>query len=207
MNSGTFSILAAYKNRKAMGIAVASGSTSVGSRVPHAMPSVGVVATQAYTNVDYGVKGLKMLAENLPPREVMEMLLAEDYQREMRQVAIMDFALRKAFFTGSKTPEWRGEIIGENYIVIGNFLKNAKVIESIADSFINSQEDLALRLLTALKAGSESGGDKRGEKSAAIIVVDTVKVRLNLSIDEHETPIQELMKLVKNFKQENRVPV
>lgn len=99
---GTFSILAASKDGKLMGVAVASGSTAVGSRVPHAMPNVGAVATQAYTNVAYGTEGLKLLASGLSPEQALQTLLAEDPQREMRQFAIMDFAGRKAIFTGQK---------------------------------------------------------------------------------------------------------
>lgn len=194
--NGTFSILAVSKDRKFMGVAVASGSTAVGSRVPHAMPGVGVIATQAYTNVAYGIEGLKLLAKGFSPEEVLEELLAEDPQREMRQVAIMDFAGRKAVFTGAEAPKRCGEIVGEDYVIVGNLLRSGKVLESMADGFESSRGDLALRLLEALKAGSESGGDKRGEKSAALIMVNTAKVKLNLRVDKHKNPIHKLSKLL-----------
>lgn len=202
---GTFSILAISKDGKLMGVAVASGSTAVGSRVPHAMPNVGAVATQAYTNVAYGTEGLKLLASGLPPEQALQKLLAEDPQREMRQVAIMDFAGRKAIFTGAKVPGGRGEIVGENYIVIGNLLKNFKVLESMADRFEKTHGNFVLRLLEALKAGSEGGGDKRGEKSAAIVVVDKAKVLLNLRIDESPNPIQELISTVSKHLHTTRI--
>ena len=105
---GTFSILAISKDGKLMGVAVASGSTAVGSRVPHAAPNVGVVATQAYTNVAYGTEGLRLLASGLLPEQALQRLLAEDPHREMRQVAIMNFAGRKAVFTGAEVPKERG---------------------------------------------------------------------------------------------------
>ncbi len=201
--NGTFSILAISKDCKFMGVAVASGSTAVGSRVPHAMPGIGVIATQAYTNVAYGIDGLTLLAKGLSPEEALEKLLAEDPQREMRQVAIMDFAGRKAVFTGAEAPKWRGEIVGEDYVVVGNLLRSGKVLESMADGFESSRGDLASRLLEALKEGSESGGDKRGEKSAALIAVDTAKVKLNLRVDEHKNPIHKLSKLLeKALKQQ-----
>lgn len=180
-----------------MGVAVASGSPAVGFRVPHAMPGVGVIATQAYTDVAYGIEGLKLLAKGLSPGEALEKLLAEDPRKEMRQVAIMDFAGRKAVFTGAEAPKWCGEIIGEDFIVIGNLLKSGKVLKRMADGFESSRGDLASRLLEALKAGSESGGDKRGEKSAAIIMVNTAKVKLNLRVDEHKNPIHKLSKLLR----------
>lgn len=127
-------------------VAVASGSTSVGARVPHAKPSIGVVATQAYTNIAYGVEGLKLLAMRFSPAEALNKLLTEDSEREMRQVAIMDFAGRKAVFTGSETPEWHGEIVGRDYIVVGNLLKNKEALNSMALEFENTSGDLALRM-------------------------------------------------------------
>jgi len=199
VNSGTFSILALSKKHKIMGVAVASGSTAVGSRVPHALPGVGVIATQAYTNVAYGVEGLKLLVEGFSPKKVLERLTAKDPQREMRQVAIMNFAGEKAVFTGAQAPQWRGEIVGEDYVVIGNLLKSRKVLESMAEYFEKSNGDLALRLLEALKAGSESGGDKRGEKSAAIIMVDANKRLLSIRVDDHQRPIKELLRMAEKM--------
>jgi uncharacterized Ntn-hydrolase superfamily protein len=202
-SSGTFSILALSKRHKIMGVAVASGSMAVGSRVPHALPGVGVITTQAYTNVAYGVEGLKLLAGSLSPKQVLERLIAKDPQREMRQVAIMNFAGEKAVFTGTQTPEWRGEIIGEDYVVIGNLLKSRKVLESMAECFEKTGGDLAIRLLEALRAGSESGGDKRGEKSAAIIMVNANEMLLSLRVDDHRNPIEELLRMVeKTLKQQ-----
>jgi len=191
---GTFSILAISKDGKLMGVAVASGSTAVGSRVPHAAPNVGVVATQAYTNVAYGTEGLRLLASGLPPEQALQRLLAEDPHREMRQVAIMDFAGRKAVFTGAEVPKERGEIVGKNHIVIGNLLKSVRVLESMAECFEKTRGNFVLRLLGALKAGSESGGDKRGVKSAAITVVDKAKILVSLRIDENPSPIKELVR-------------
>lgn len=191
--SGTFSILALSDEPRLIGVAVASGSTSVGARVPHAKPGVGAIATQAYTNITYGVEGLKLLATGLPPAEALNKLLKEDLEREMRQVAILDFAGRKAFFTGSLAPEWRGEIVGRDYIVIGNLLKSDKVLESIAVEFESTGGSLAWRMAKALEAGSVSGGDKRGEKSAALIVANSSEIILNLRVDMHENPVQELL--------------
>ena len=115
---GTFSILAISPDSRLVGVAVASGSASVGDRVPHAKPGVGVIATQAYTNVAYGIKGLKLLTKGLSPKDVLYRLLMEDTGRELRQVAIMDFKRRKAVFTGVNAPELHGEIVGESYVVI-----------------------------------------------------------------------------------------
>lgn len=191
---GTFSILAMSPSSKLMGVAVASGSTSVGERVPHVKPGVGVIATQAHTNVAYGIRGLELLTKGLSPKEVLDMLLMEDSGRDLRQVAIMDFNGRKAVFTGAKAPEFRGEIAGENYVVIGNLLAGKQVVSSMAREFENSSGDLASRMARALKAGSESGGDRRGEKSAALIVVGTEKVEAEIKVGKHANPIGELFR-------------
>jgi len=195
---GTFSILAISPASKLMGIAVASGSTHVGDRVPHAKPGIGVIVTQAYTNVIYGVKGLELLMKGLTPQRTLNTLLLEDPERELRQVAIMDFKRRKAVFSGVGTPEYHAEIVGKDYIVIGNLLFKKEVVSSMAKQFESASGDLAWRMAKALKAGSESGGDKRGEKSSALIVVGTEKVEVETKVDSHENPVEELFRRLKS---------
>ena len=129
---GTFSILAISSDSRLMGVAVASGSTSVGDRVPHVKPGVGVIATQAYTNVTYGIKGLELLTKGLSPKQALDRLLMKDSERELRQVAIMNLNGRKAVFTGTNAPEFRGEIVGESYVVVGNLLAAKEVVKSMA---------------------------------------------------------------------------
>ena len=194
MKTGTFSILVISPDSKLMGVAVASGSALVGDRVSHAKPGVGVIATQAYTNVAHGIRGLELLANGLFPEEVLNKLLMEDSGRELRQVAIMDFKKRKAVFTGAGVSDWYGEATGENYVVIGNLLVGKNVVQNIAREFEKTSEELAWRMAKALKAGSESGGDKRGERSAALIVVDRKKVKIKIKVDEHKAPIEELIR-------------
>ncbi|MDH5460311.1 MAG: DUF1028 domain-containing protein [Candidatus Bathyarchaeota archaeon] len=196
--TGTFSILAISPDSKLMGVAVASGSTSVGDRVPHAKPRVGVIATQAYTNVAYGTKGLELMTKGLSPKEALEKLLREDSERELRQVAIMDFKRRKAAFTGVKAPKFHGEFVGEDYVVVGNLLVGKDVVSSMVEEFMGSSGDLAWRMAKTLKAGSESGGDRRGERSAALIAVDAEKVEAKIRVDVHENPIWELCRRLKS---------
>ena len=193
MEIGTFSILAISSDSKMMGVAVASGSTSVGDRVPHAKPGIGVIATQGFTNVAYGTRGLELLTKGMAPKDVLKKLLDEDLGRELRQVAIMDFKRRKAVFTGASVPEWHGEIVKEDYVVIGNLLAGKNVVSSIAEEFERVEGDLAFKMAKALEAGSESGGDKRGERSAALILVNQETVKMKVKVDEHETPISELI--------------
>jgi uncharacterized Ntn-hydrolase superfamily protein len=197
--SGTFSILAISSDSNLMGVAVASGSTYVGDRVPYVRPGVGVIATQAYTNVTYGVNGLELLMNGLKPQEALNTLLGADPEKNLRQVAIMDFKREKAVFTGADAPKYHGEVIGDDYIVIGNLLSGKEIISSMAEEFESSDGGaLAWKMMRALKAGSESGGDKRGEKSAAVVVIGTEKVEVEIKIGVHENPVEELFRKLKS---------
>jgi len=196
--SGTFSILAISPDSNLMGVAVASGSTYVGDRVPHAKPGIGVIATQAYTNVIYGIKGLELLMKGLTPQKALNTLLGEDAERNLRQVAIMDFKRGKAVFTGTNVPEYHAEITGEDYIVIGNLLSRKELISNMAKQFESFNGDLAWKMVKALKAGSESGGDKRGEKSAALVMIGTEKVEVEIKVSAHKNPVEELFRKLKS---------
>jgi len=128
----------------------------------------------------------------LSPKQTLDRLLMKDSGRELRQVAIMDFKRRKAVFTGVNAPEFHGEIVGKDYVVIGNLLAQKEIVKSMAEEFERSSGDLAWKMARVLKAGSECGGDRRGEKSAALIVVSTEEVEVEIKVDKHANPIGEL---------------
>jgi uncharacterized Ntn-hydrolase superfamily protein len=197
LETGTFSILALSSDSQSMGVAVASGSISVGQRVPHAQPGVGVIATQAYTRVAYGTQGLKLLSRGLSPTQALNLLLKEDQNREYRQVGIMDFKRRKATFTGCEVPQFHGRVIGIDYLVIGNLLAEQEVVDSMAQEFEDSGGELARRLIRALEAGRNRGGDRRGEKSAALIVVGMEEVKVQIRVYLHGSPVEELYRHLK----------
>ena len=125
---GTFSIVARCPESGALGVAVATGAVGVRSRVPHLALGVGAIATQGYTEIMYGVLGLKLLKRGLEPKEVLKYLLERDAGREYRQVAIIDSRGRKAAHTGRRTPRWSGHRIGANYVVAGNLLRGEEVV-------------------------------------------------------------------------------
>lgn len=189
---GTFSIVARSSESGLLGVAVASGSMSVGDRVPHAKPGVGAVATQAYTEIAYGTKGLELMEKGMLPKDALDRILKGDSGREFRQVAMMDAKGNKAFFTGKTVPEWSGESTGNNYIIIGNLLANTRVVERMSEAFEKSSGKLAWRLVEALRMASESGGDRRGERSAALVVVGERRVEVEITVNEHGTPVKEL---------------
>ena len=155
----------------ALGVSVSTAVPAVRDRVPYAQAGVGAIATQAQTNILYGVNGLKLLKRGFSPETALEVMLKEDRERETRQVIIIDKDGKTAASTGKETNEWKGHIIGRDYVVAGNMLVKSRVVVGMAHAFKTSRGDLAERLMKALEAGQEAGGDKRGKMSAALLVV------------------------------------
>lgn len=132
---------------------------------------MGAIATQALGNVSYGSNGLMMLEHGLSSVEVLQKLLADDPQREHRQVGIIDSKGRVAVHTGKECMDWAGHVTGPGYTCQGNILASSKVVESMAKAYEETDGDLIDKLLQALSAGQAAGGDRRGQQSAALLVV------------------------------------
>jgi len=197
---GTFSMVARCPKSSALGVCVSTAVPAVGSVVPHAEIGVGAIATQGYTNILYGTNGLNLLKTGLSPEAALETMLREDPKRETRQVAIIDKQGRKAAFTGSETPEWKGHVTGEDCIAAGNMLTSGRVLEAMVDTFENVQSWLAERLMRALEAGQQAGGDRRGRASAALLVVDRehmleTRPFISLRVDMHAEPVKDLRRI------------
>jgi len=189
----TYSIVALDPKKKILVVSVASGSKAVGTRVPWVKRLVGAVATQGYTNIMYGVEGLKLLELGYSPEEALKVLINVDSSPELRQVAMMDIRGRKAVHTGSRCPDYKGHAVGRNFIVIGNLLRGPKVIESVVEVLEKSRGDIIDIVLEALLAGEKAGGDARGNLSASIVAAG-YGVGLSLRVDESKHPVRELIK-------------
>jgi len=187
----------------ALGVCVSTAAPAVGSRVPHVEARIGAIATQAKTNVLYGINGLKLLKMGFSPQTALETMLNEDPNRESRQVIIIDKEGRSAAFTGRETVNWKGHLIGKNYVVAGNILVGNSVIDAMAQVFESSEGVLSERLMKVLEAGQEAGGDKRGKTSAALVVAQKEQVGthplLDLRVDEHRDPVRELRRVLRNL--------
>jgi uncharacterized Ntn-hydrolase superfamily protein len=199
-NTMTFSIVARCPKTLALGVAVSTAVPAVGSVVPHVKVNVGAIATQAQTNVVYGTNGLLLIEKGEVPEKALKKLLAKDKDREKRQVTIMDVKGRKAAFTGKETEDWKGHLIGEDCIVAGNMLTGSNVVQAMCGSFKDEKGTLAVRLLKALEAGQDAGGDRRGRLSAALLVADSrwigsSRPLLDLRVDAHSNPVTELRRV------------
>jgi uncharacterized Ntn-hydrolase superfamily protein len=198
----TYSIAACDLEAGQWGVATQSKFLGVGSVVPWAEPGVGAVATQAYANPRYGPEGLALLREGLSAGEVVERLTAADDGRDHRQAGVVDAQGRGASFTGKECMDWAGGRTGDGYAAQGNILVSAETVDAIAETFERAQGTLAERLLDCLDAAQAAGGDRRGQQSAALLVVERdggyaglSNEVVDLRVDEHERPLEELRRI------------
>jgi uncharacterized Ntn-hydrolase superfamily protein len=199
----TYSIVACDFDAREWGIAVQSKFLAVGSVVPWAEPEIGAVATQALANVSYGPRGLELLRQGRSAEEVVARLTEEDGGRADRQLGVVDGAGRAASYTGSSCLDWAGGRTGAGYAAQGNILVSEDTVTALARTFEETAgRPLAERLLAALAAAQDAGGDSRGQQSASLLVVKkeggyggTSDVMIDLRVDDHPAPIDELRRL------------
>jgi uncharacterized Ntn-hydrolase superfamily protein len=193
----TWSIIARDPATGQIGIAVATRFFAVGARVPHIVPGIGGIATQALVNPYYGIDGVKLLREGRSPREVIDTLIATDDGREARQLHVMDIKGRIAAHTGRECVDWCGHIQGDGCSLAGNMLAGAAVLDDTAKTYAaNAALPFAQRLIAAMKAGEAAGGDKRGKQSAALLIHGEEEWSdLDLRVDDHTDPLAELERL------------
>jgi uncharacterized Ntn-hydrolase superfamily protein len=199
----TYSIVACDLDAGQWGVAVQSKFLAVGSVVPWAEPHVGAIATQSYANPRYGPDGLALLREGGSAAEVVEALTAADEGRAERQVGVVDGHGHAATFTGDACHDWAGGRTGDGYAAQGNILVSEETVDALAMTFEqNGHLSLAERLIECLAAAQAAGGDRRGQQSASLLVVEKDAGYANLSdlvvdlrVDDHEHPIIELRRL------------
>ena len=198
----TYSIAACDLDSGQWGVATQSKFLAVGSIVPWAEPGAGAIATQAYANPRYGPDGLALLRQGLSADEVVTRLTEADDGRDERQLGVVDAAGHGATYTGVACLDWAGGRAGEGYAAQGNILVSGETVEALAGSFEQSEGSLADRLIEALAAAQAAGGDKRGQQSAAVLVVERdggyaglTDTLVDLRVDDHEAPIEELRRL------------
>ena len=200
----TYSIVARDTETGEMGVAVQSHWFSVGSIVSWGEAGVGVVATQSFVNPAFGPDGLELLKSGMNAEQVVDKLIAEDEGRDVRQLAIIDVNGNVKSYTGKNCIPGAGNIIGENYSVQANLMLNDKVPGAMSKAFEESTGPLAERMMAALFAAENAGGDIRGKQSAAILVVkgeSTGKVwedrLIDLRVEDDPYPLEKLERLLK----------
>jgi uncharacterized Ntn-hydrolase superfamily protein len=201
--AATYSIVARDLHTGELGVAVQSNYFSVGTEAIWARPGVGAVATQSIVEVSYGPKGLGLMAEGAPAREALDVLVQQDPAAAVRQVAMVDADGTVAAHTGNGCVPACGDEQGVGYSVQGNMLKSDAVWQAMGSAFENAEGDLAERLMIALEAAEQAGGDVRGRMSAALLVVSGDRPEnewegrlFDLHVEEHARPLEELRRLL-----------
>jgi uncharacterized Ntn-hydrolase superfamily protein len=199
----TYSIAACDLDAGHWGVATQSKFLAVGSVVPWAEPHVGAIATQAYANPRYGPEGLRLLRDGLSAREAVDRLTAGDNGRDHRQLGIVDAKGGSATFTGDECMDWAGGVAGPGFSAQGNILVSEATVTALAEAFAaTAGRPLADRLLECLAAAQAAGGDRRGQQSAALLVVESdggyaglSDTLVDLRVDDHADPVGELARL------------
>ena len=199
----TYSIVARDSVTGEMGVAVQSHWFSVGSLVIYGEAGVGVVATQSLVNPSYGPKGLALMKQGVLPQDALNQLLQADTGAMYRQVAFLNSKGEVASHTGDLCIAEAGHRNGKNFSVQANMMLNNTVWDAMANAFETTKGTLSERILAAMKAAQAEKGDIRGKQSAAILIVkpettgnsweDTI---MDLRIEDHENPIEELERLM-----------
>ncbi|MCG9128390.1 DUF1028 domain-containing protein [Candidatus Poribacteria bacterium] len=204
----TFSIVGYDPTNEDLGIAVQSKFFAVGSVVPWAEAGIGAIATQSWANTTYGPRGLELLKIGLSTQQALNHLIEDDPDSKTRQVGLINAQGNVANYTGEECHEWAGAYAGKYYSAQGNLLTGEEVVKEMGLAFEKTDGELADKLVAALVAGQKSGGDKRGQQSAALLVVRQKggyggfnDRYIDLRVDDAEKPIQELDRLLKIHKQ------
>ena len=184
------------------GIAVASKFLSVGSAVVWVRAKAGAVATQALANLSYGPEGLRRLAAGEDARSVVATLTGGDADARHRQLGVVDSRGGAETFTGAECFEWAGGVVGDGFCCQGNILTGPEVVDAMKAAFETARGELAVRLLAALTAGNDAGGDRRGRQSAALYIAregggygGAIDRAVDLRVDDHPDPTTELTRL------------
>lgn len=203
----TFSLCAIDPATGQSGAAVTTRVPFVGRAVPHVRAGVGAVCTQASTVVEYGPRGLDLMANGVEPQAALQQLLANDAQRESRQVGLIDMKGRAAAHTGKNNGNWAGSRQGKNYTVQANIMVGPEVVDAVAASFEATEGtgmSLAERMILAMDAGQQKGGDRRwgNLQSAAIKIADPNNpgrggdhIALAIEVGEHPEPVGEMKRI------------
>lgn len=199
----TYSIVARDAETGQMGVAVQSYYFAFGSVSPHAEVGVGAVTIQSFAKPSYGTQGLRLIREGAAAQRALDTLREQDPHAGYRQSAMIDNPGRVAACTGERCVPEAGHHIGEGYACLGNMLTERGIWNGMGEAFEGAKGEFVDRLLLSLEAAQAAGGDLRGRRSAAVIVVDAessgdpgLDVLFDLRVEDHEEPLRELDRLV-----------
>jgi uncharacterized Ntn-hydrolase superfamily protein len=193
----TFSLLGRCPRTGQLGVAVTTSDLAVGARVPHAAAGLAVAVTQHRTDPRLGPRALDFVRSGSTPAEAIEAVAASTPHRDWRQVALLDTHGAWAAHSGARVTPIVAEQPGPDCLAVGNMLVSDDVAPALVTAFTaDPAQPLAARLLAALTAGEQAGGETGALRSAALLVVDREPFALvDLRIDAHDDPLAALQEL------------
>lgn len=193
----TFTIVARCERTGMLGIGTATNAFCVGVRVPFIKERLGAVAIMAIADERLGPIALRLLEVGYKAPGVIEQMVVADPFAEYRQLAVVDDDGFAAARTGAENNDWAGHRIGDGYVVLGNAIAGEQVIDAMEETYLaDSDEDLEERLMRAVEAGRDAGGQPNGQRSAALLVYDKKQFsRVDLRVDLHDSPEAELRRM------------
>ncbi len=202
----TFSIAAREPQNGWLGLATSSKALASLPAIPCVKLGVGAIASQAFANPYLAIDGLRLLEDGVPAERVIERVIETDPGRDLRQIGIVDSSGRVAAYTGERCIPWAGHLLAGGYACLGNILEGEAVVKAMAMAYERSSgEPLYERLMLALEAGQEAGGDRRGKQSAGIRVIAEEEYPFcDLRVDDHAEPVAELRRIVNIFDERKR---
>jgi uncharacterized Ntn-hydrolase superfamily protein len=201
MRRGTYSIVARDPTTGEMGVAVQSHWFSVGSVVAWARPGVGAAATQSMAEIAHGPGALDRIQQGHDAASAIAAVLAPDELADYRQLGVVDSRGVAAAYTGSGCIAHAGDVQGDGFTCQANMMAREGVPQAMAVAYLEHGGALAERLLHALDAAEQAGGDVRGRQSAAMVVVPATgepwRTRFDIRVEDHADPLSELRRLLR----------
>lgn len=193
----TFSVVGRCRRTGHLGIGIATSSPAVMSRCVH-VGRDGAVAFQSVPDPRLGALGLRLVEQGWFPRKVVDELVSNDAWPGKRQIGVVNREGLVAAFTGEGNAPWAGHLMGDDHVALGNVLAGPEVVEAISEAFLEGGHlDLEERLLRAIEAGRDAGGQREGQTSAGLLVYGSEKYsRCDLRVDVSEEPVAELRRIL-----------
>lgn len=198
----TFTVIGRCSRTGKLGFAQATGTPAIGRRAVRVIPGKAVVAVQAGHNHYLLEIAVELAKAGFGAKRVFDAVIHSDPFSAQRQLMYLEHGGRGVALTGSEARPWCGHIEGEDFAVAGNVLAGEKVVASMVTAFKGSGGiELEERLLLALEAGRDAGGQEGGERSAALFVTGARPYPLfDLRVDVSLEPTAELRKAYEWYK-------